>query len=78
MFWLNKQVFIGLLSFSESLATECVSLNNQLCLIRRTIIDLNFVELDYCPFMSRLNVMESVMLLTAYLRKCLLSESNKE
>ena len=55
MSWLNKQVFIALLSFSESLATKCVSLNNQLCLIRPTIIDLNFVELDYCPFMSRLH-----------------------
>ena len=32
-----------------------MSLNNQLCLIRPTIIDLNFVELDYCPFMSRLH-----------------------
>ena len=29
MLWLIKQVFIGLLNFSGSLATTCVSLNNE-------------------------------------------------
>ena len=29
------------LSFSESLATKCVSLNNEPCMARPTLIDLN-------------------------------------
>ena len=29
MSWLIEQVFIGLLNFSKSLATKCVSLNNE-------------------------------------------------
>ena len=40
MLWL-----IGLLSFSEFLATKCVSLNNEPCMIRPFLIDLNPVEL---------------------------------
>ena len=32
---------IALLSFSESLATKCVSLNNEPCMARPTLIDLN-------------------------------------
>ena len=32
---------IVLLSFSESLATKCVSLNNEPCMARPTLIDLN-------------------------------------
>ena len=32
MFWLIKQVFIVLLSFSESLATKCMSLNIEPCM----------------------------------------------
>ena len=32
---LIKQVFIALLSFSNSLATKCVPLNNEPCMIRR-------------------------------------------
>ena len=51
MFSLNKQVFIVLLSFSESLAIKCVSLNNEPCQVRQTLIDLNPVELKYYPFM---------------------------
>ena len=34
MFSLTKQVFMVLLSFSSSLATECLSLNNELSMIR--------------------------------------------
>ena len=45
MFSLIKQVFIVLLSFSESLATKYVSLNDELCMIRPTLLDLNSVEL---------------------------------
>ena len=47
MFRLIRQVFIALLSFSRSIATKCVSLNNEPCITRSTFIDLNPVELDY-------------------------------
>ena len=47
--------FIALLSFSVSLATKCVSLNNDPCTIRPTLINLNSVELSYYPFMISLN-----------------------
>ena len=39
MFKLIKQVFIALFSFSGSLATKWVSLDNELYLIRPTLID---------------------------------------
>ena len=48
MFSLIKQAFIVLLSFSESLAcnqTKCLSLNEESCMVRPTLIDLNSVEL---------------------------------
>ena len=45
MFSLIKQVFIVLLSFSGSLATKCVPLNDEPCMVRLTLTDLNSVEL---------------------------------
>ena len=36
MFSVIKQVFIILLSFSSSLATKCVSLNDEPCIVRST------------------------------------------
>ena len=48
-------MFITLLSFSDSLATRCVSLNNNSCLIRSTLVYLNPVELDYFPFIISLH-----------------------
>ena len=45
--WLITQVVIVLLSFSVSLARKCVSLNNEPCMIRLTVIDLNSVDHDY-------------------------------
>ena len=53
MFWLIKQVFIVLLNFNGSLATKCVSQNNEPFTIRPTLIHLNLtpVELNYYPFM---------------------------
>ena len=39
MFWLIKQFFIGFLSFTRSLATKCMSLNNEQCKARLTVID---------------------------------------
>ena len=51
MFSLIKQVFIALLSFSSSLATKFVSLNDETCVLRPTLIDLSPVEVKYYPFM---------------------------
>ena len=42
-------------NFNGSLATRCVSLNNEPCKVMSTLIDLNPVELDYCPFMISLD-----------------------
>ena len=51
-----KQVFIVLvLYFGELLATKCVSLNNQLCTSRLTLINLNHDELHDYPFMVSLD-----------------------
>ena len=50
MFSLIKQVFIVLPSFSESLATKCLSLNDEPCIVRPTLIDLSPVELKYYLF----------------------------
>ena len=47
MFELFKKVSIVLLVFSRSIATKYVSLNNEPCMIRSTLIDLNPVELNY-------------------------------
>ena len=55
MFSLFNQLFIGLLSFSSSLATKCVSLNDEPCMIRPTLIYINPVELKYYPFVISLD-----------------------
>ena len=58
MFNLIKQVFFALLSFSSSLAfdqTKCLFLNDEPCMVRPTLIDLNLVELKYYPFMISLD-----------------------
>ena len=47
-------LFLVLLSFSESLATKCPFLNDEPCMVRRTFIGLNPVELEYFPFMISL------------------------
>ena len=57
MFRSIKQVFIALLSFSGFLATKCVSLNNELCVIRPTLIDLNPIKLNYYPVIISLDNM---------------------
>ena len=54
MFALIKQVIIALLSFSGSLATKYVSLNNKPCINRPALMDLNPIELNY-PFMISLD-----------------------
>ena len=55
MFNLIKQAFLVLFSFSSSLATKVLSLNDELYMIRPTIIDLNPVKLKYCPIMISLD-----------------------
>ena len=46
MLWLINQVLIAILSFCGSLATKCMSLNNKLCMVKTTLIDLNPIELS--------------------------------
>ena len=48
-------MFIALLSFSIPLATKCLSLNDQSCMVKHNLIDLNPVELKYYQFMVRLD-----------------------
>ena len=44
-----------LLRFSRCSTTKCVSLNNIPCMIRPTLIDLSFVELNHYLFMISLD-----------------------
>ena len=58
MISLIKQVFIVLMSFSESLArdqTRYLLLNDEPCIVRPTLTDLNPVEFKHYPFMIRLD-----------------------
>ena len=55
MFSLIKQVFIVLLTFSESLGTKFLSSNDKQCMVRPTLIYFNPVELKYYPFMTSLD-----------------------
>ena len=50
-----SSLFIVLLSSSESLATKCLFLNDEPCMVRPALIDMNPVELKYYPFMISLN-----------------------
>ena len=43
------------LSFGRSSATKCVLLNNEPCMTRPTLIDLNPVEVNFYPFMISLD-----------------------
>ena len=47
MFWLIQLVLFVLLSFSESLETKLVFLNNEPSMNRPTVVDLNPSELNY-------------------------------
>ena len=47
--WVYEKIFIGLLSFSGSLATKCMSLNNGQFKTRAFLVDLNPIELKYYP-----------------------------
>ena len=46
MFSLIKQVFIVLLKFSSYLATKCLSLQDEPCMVGPTLIDLNLLSLS--------------------------------
>ena len=43
-------LLLVLLCFSGSLAIKYISMNDQACLVRPTLIDLNLDELHYQPF----------------------------
>ena len=79
MFNLIKQVFIRLLSFSESLArdqTKVLSLNDKPCLVRSNLIDLNLLDLKYnfYSWLVSINVLEDVM---SYLQKHVFQKKKK-
>ena len=43
------------MSSNGSLASKCVSLNNEPCMFWSTVIDLNLVQLNYYPFIISLD-----------------------
>ena len=55
MILLIKQVFIAFFSFSGSLATKCMFFNDESCIARPTLIDLNPIKRNYFPFMISLD-----------------------
>ena len=55
MFKFIKQTFTALLSFSESLATKFLSLNDYSTLVKPTLFDLNPNDVHYCRFMVGLD-----------------------
>ena len=71
--WVNKKIFVGLLTglVNGSNRTKCVSLSNQKCIIQPTLINLHrneySQEFNYYPFVVKLDVLETVMLLMTYL-----------
>ena len=54
MYWLIKEAFISWLCFSESLASKCMSLNNEPWMVSSTLFNLDPVDLDYYSFMISL------------------------
>ena len=55
MFGFIRQGFIALLIFNGSLAFKCMSLNNEPCTTRRTLVYLNSVELSYYRLINSLD-----------------------
>ena len=51
MFSLIKQMFVVLLSFSQSLAAKCLSLIDEPCMFGPNLTDLNPAKRKYYPFM---------------------------
>ena len=52
MICLIKQAFTALLSFNRSLVTKCVLLNDEPCITRPAVIDLNSVDFNYVCMIS--------------------------
>ena len=48
-------LLVVLLCFSKSLASKCLFLDDEPCMIRPIVIDMNPVELKYYTFMISLN-----------------------
>ena len=48
-------MFVVLLSFSQSLATKCLSLIDEPCMFRPNLTDLNPTKPKYYPFMISLD-----------------------
>ena len=42
------------MEIDTSLETKCMSLNNELCITRSILIDLNYFKFNYYPFMISL------------------------
>ena len=55
MFRVIEQVFIGLFSFSESLATKSMSVKNEPFMTRPVLFDINPFIFTYYPFMISLD-----------------------
>ena len=54
MFWLIKQSFLILPSFSGSLSTKCVLLNNDPYVVSDSLVDLNPIEHNYYLYLISL------------------------
>ena len=65
-----KQVFIVLFSFRSSLSTTCLSLNDETCMARATVIDLNPAERKYLFMISLDKSAEHKYLFMTSLDKC--------
>ena len=78
MFWLIKQVFIVLLGFSRSLATKCMSLNDESCMIRSTFIDISSTELNYFTFTISLDKCNGSCNVVDYLSKKYVSRAKQK
>ena len=48
-------MFIALLSFSKSLATKYLFLNDEPCMVRPTLVDMNPTDLKYYLIIISLN-----------------------
>ena len=71
-------LFIVLLRFSISLArdrTKCLFLNDEPCMVRPTLINMNPVELKYHPFMISLNKCAGIC--NVYLQKYVYQKKQK-
>ena len=52
--------FFVLLGFTKSLATKCLFLNDEPCIVRPTLVDMSSNELKYYLFMINLNKYDGI------------------